>query len=37
VSKDEVATKLADVQRVTDQFIARIDDATTEEAEILEV
>src|ERR1700727_1839251 len=28
VSKDEVATKLTDVQKITDQFIARIDDAT---------
>jgi ribosome recycling factor len=38
VSKDEVATKLTDVQKITDQFIARIDDATQrKEAEILEV
>ena len=38
VSKDEVATKLIDVQKVTDQFIARIDDAIQrKEAEILEV
>jgi ribosome recycling factor len=38
VSKDEVATKLIDVQKITDQFIARIDDAIQrKEAEILEV
>ena len=38
VSKDEVATKLSDVQKITDQFIARIDDATQrKESEILEV
>jgi ribosome recycling factor len=38
ISKDEVATKLVDVQKVTDQFIARIDDAIQrKEAEILEV
>jgi ribosome recycling factor len=38
VSKDEVATKLTDVQKTTDQFIARIDDAVQrKEAEILEV
>ena len=38
VSKDEVATRLIDVQKITDQFIARIDDATQrKEAEILEV
>jgi len=38
VSKDEVATKLVDVQKITDQFIARIDDAIQrKEAEILEV
>jgi ribosome recycling factor len=38
VSKDEVASKLVDVQKITDQFIARIDDAILrKEAEILEV
>jgi ribosome recycling factor len=38
VSKDEVAGKLTDVQKTTDQFIARIDDAIQrKEAEILEV
>jgi ribosome recycling factor len=38
VSKDEVATKLTEVQKTTDQFIARIDDAVQrKEAEILEV
>jgi ribosome recycling factor len=38
VSKDEVATKLIDVQKITDGFIARIDDAIQrKEAEILEV
>jgi ribosome recycling factor len=38
VSKDEVATKLIDVQKITDQFIARIDDAAQrKESEILEV
>jgi ribosome recycling factor len=38
VSKDEVATKLIDVQKITDQFIARIDDAAQrKETEILEV
>jgi len=38
ISKDEVATKLVDVQKITDQFIARIDDANQrKEAEILEV
>jgi ribosome recycling factor len=38
VSKDEVATKLTEVQKITDQFIARIDDAVQrKEAEILEV
>lgn len=38
VSKDEVATKLIEVQKITDQFIARIDDATQrKETEILEV
>jgi ribosome recycling factor len=38
ISKDEVASKLIDVQKITDQFIARIDDATQrKEAEILEV
>jgi ribosome recycling factor len=38
VSKDEVATKLIEVQKITDTFIARIDDAAQrKEAEILEV
>ena len=38
VSKDEVATKLNEVQKITDQFIARIDDAAQrKESEILEV
>jgi ribosome recycling factor len=38
VSKDEVEVKLAELQRVTDQFIGRIDEATQrKEAEILEV
>lgn len=38
VSKDEVETKMTDVQKVTDQFIARIDEAEKKkEAEILEV
>jgi ribosome recycling factor len=38
VSKDEVASKLIDVQKITDQFIARIDDAAQrKETEILEV
>lgn len=38
VSKDEVATKLIDVQKITDQFVARIDDAAQrKETEILEV
>lgn len=38
VSKDEVATKLIEVQKITDQFIARIDDAAQrKETEILEV
>jgi ribosome recycling factor len=38
VSKDEIATKLTEVQKITDQFIARIDDATQrKEAELLEV
>ena len=38
VSKDEIETKLAEVQKITDQFIARIDDATQrKESEILEV
>jgi ribosome recycling factor len=38
VSKDEVATKLGEVQKITDQFIARIDDAAQrKESEILEV
>jgi ribosome recycling factor len=38
ISKDEVASKLIDVQKITDQFVARIDDATQrKEAEILEV
>lgn len=38
VSKDEVATKLAEMQKTTDLFIARIDEASQrKEAEILEV
>jgi ribosome recycling factor len=38
VSKDEIETKLADVQKITDQFIARVDEAQKKkEAEILEV
>jgi ribosome recycling factor len=38
VSKDEVATKLIEVQKITDQFVARIDDAAQrKETEILEV
>jgi ribosome recycling factor len=38
VSKDEVATKLIEIQKITDQFIARIDDAAQrKETEILEV
>jgi ribosome recycling factor len=38
VSKDEVATKLIEVQKITDQFTARIDDAAQrKETEILEV
>ena len=38
ISKDEVATKLGEVQKITDQFIARIDDAAQrKESEILEV
>jgi len=38
VSKDEVETKLAEIQKITDQFIARVDDAQQKkEAEILEV
>ena len=38
VSKDEVETKLADLQKITDQFIARVDEAQKKkEAEILEV
>jgi ribosome recycling factor len=38
ISKDEIETKLADVQKITDQFIARVDEAQKKkEAEILEV
>jgi ribosome recycling factor len=38
VSKDEVDVKLAELQKVTDHFVARIDDAVQrKEAEILEV
>jgi ribosome recycling factor len=38
VSKDEVAAKLIEAQKITDLFIARIDDAIQrKEAEILEV
>ena len=38
VSKDEVETKLAEIQKITDQFVARVDDAQQKkEAEILEV
>ncbi|TME45984.1 MAG: ribosome recycling factor [Chloroflexi bacterium] len=38
VSKDEVETKLAEIQRVTDQFVSRVDEAVQKkEAEILEV
>ena len=38
VSKDEIETKLAEVQKITDQFIARVDEAQKKkEAEILEV
>jgi len=38
VSKDEVETKLAEVQKVTDQFVSRVDEAVQKkEAEILEV
>jgi ribosome recycling factor len=38
VSKDEVEAKLADLQKLTDQFIARVDDAQQKkEAEVLEV
>ncbi len=38
VSKDEVATKLTEVQKITDLYIARIDEASQrKEAEILEV
>ena len=38
VSKDEVEGKLAELQKVTDQFIGRVDDAQQKkEAEVLEV
>ena len=38
VSKDDVETKLAELQKVTDQFVARIDDAQhKKEEEVLEV
>ncbi len=38
VSKDEVATKLTEIQKITDLYIARIDEASQrKEAEILEV
>jgi len=38
VSKDEVEAKLAEVQKITDQFVARVDEAQQKkEAEILEV
>jgi ribosome recycling factor len=38
VSKDEVATKLTEMQKITDLYIARIDEASQrKEAEILEV
>ncbi|MGH7686148.1 MAG: ribosome recycling factor [Candidatus Dormibacteria bacterium] len=38
VSKDEVEGKLAELQKVTDQFIGRVDDAQhKKEAEVLEV
>ena len=38
VSRDELERSLAEVQRITDQFIAKIDDvAKKKEAEILEV
>jgi ribosome recycling factor len=38
VSKDEVETKIGEIQKVTDQYTARVDDAAQKkEAEILEV
>jgi ribosome recycling factor len=38
VSKDEVETKIGDIQKLTDQFTGRVDDAAQKkEAEILEV
>jgi len=38
VSKDEVETTIGEIQKVTDQFIGRVDDAAQKkEAEILEV
>ncbi len=38
ISKDEVETKLAEVQKVTDKFVAKVDDiAHRKEVEILEV
>jgi ribosome recycling factor len=38
VSEDEVETKLGEIQKITDQFIARVDEAQKKkEAEILEV
>jgi ribosome recycling factor len=38
VSKDEVESKLAELQKTTDQFIGRVDDAQQKkEAEVLEV
>jgi ribosome recycling factor len=38
VSKDEVESKLGELQRITDQFIGRVDDAQhKKEAEVLEV
>jgi ribosome recycling factor len=38
VSKDEVETKIGSIQKITDQFVSRVDDAAQKkEAEILEV
>ncbi|HEX6539068.1 MAG TPA: ribosome recycling factor [Candidatus Dormibacteraeota bacterium] len=38
VSKDEVETKLSELQKLTDQFVGRVDDAQEKkEAEVLEV
>ena len=38
VSKDEVETKLTELQKLTDQFVGRVDDAQQKkEAEVLEV